>query len=58
MIPGLMQDVPLLTTNILDHVEVAHPRVEIVSRTVEGRIHPATVCALLAGQPASQGATP
>lgn len=39
MIPGLMQDVPLLTTNILDHVEVAHPRVEIVSRTVEGRIH-------------------
>lgn len=25
---------------------------------VEGRIHPATVCALLAGQPASQGATP
>ncbi len=39
MIPGLMQDVPLLTTNILNHVEAAHPRVEIVSRTVEGRIH-------------------
>ncbi|WP_307348615.1 long-chain fatty acid--CoA ligase [Caulobacter ginsengisoli] len=39
MIPGLMQDVPLLTTAILNHVEAAHPRVEIVSRTVEGRIH-------------------
>ncbi|MFZ5670500.1 MAG: long-chain fatty acid--CoA ligase [Pseudomonadota bacterium] len=39
MIPGLMQDVPLLTTAILNHAEAAHPRVEIVSRTVEGRIH-------------------
>jgi fatty-acyl-CoA synthase len=34
-----MQDVPLLTTNILTHAEVAHGRVEIVSRTVEGRVH-------------------
>jgi fatty-acyl-CoA synthase len=34
-----MQDVPLLTTAIMNHVEVAHPTVEIVSRTVEGRIH-------------------
>jgi acyl-CoA synthetase (AMP-forming)/AMP-acid ligase II len=39
VIPGLMQDVPLLTTAILNHVETAHGRVEIVSRTVEGRIH-------------------
>ena len=39
MIPGLMQDVPLLTTAILDHAEAAHGRVEIVSRTVEGRVH-------------------
>jgi acyl-CoA synthetase (AMP-forming)/AMP-acid ligase II len=39
VIPGLMQDVPLLTTNILTHAEVAHGRVEIVSRTVEGRVH-------------------
>ncbi|MFY8140050.1 MAG: AMP-binding protein, partial [Caulobacter sp.] len=39
MILGLMQDVPLLTTNILTHAEVAHGRVEIVSRTVEGRVH-------------------
>lgn len=34
-----MQDAPLLTTTILNHVEAAHGRVEIVSRTVEGRIH-------------------
>ncbi len=39
MIPGLMQDVPLLTTAILNHVAVAHGRTEIVSRTVEGRVH-------------------
>ena len=39
MIPGLMQDVPLLTTAILTHAETAHGRVEIVSRTVEGRVH-------------------
>ena len=39
MIPGLMQDVPLLTTAILTHAETAHGQVEIVSRTVEGRVH-------------------
>ncbi|MCC7267424.1 MAG: long-chain fatty acid--CoA ligase [Caulobacteraceae bacterium] len=39
MIPGLMQTTPLLTTSILNFAEAAHPRREIVSRTVEGRIH-------------------
>lgn len=39
MIPGLMQTQPLLTTSILSFAEAAHPGVEIVSRTVEGRIH-------------------
>jgi acyl-CoA synthetase (AMP-forming)/AMP-acid ligase II len=34
-----MQHTPLLTTAILNFVEAAHPTVEIVSRTVEGRIH-------------------
>ncbi len=34
-----MQDVPLLTSAILNHAEAAHGRVEIVSRTVEGRVH-------------------
>jgi len=34
-----MQDVPLLTTAILTHAETAHGQVEIVSRTVEGRVH-------------------
>ncbi|HYD46589.1 MAG TPA: long-chain fatty acid--CoA ligase [Phenylobacterium sp.] len=39
MIPGLMQTTPLLTTSILNFAEAAHPTREIVSRTVEGRIH-------------------
>ncbi|MDB5469584.1 MAG: long-chain fatty acid--CoA ligase [Caulobacter sp.] len=39
MIPGLMQTTPLVITSILRFVETAHPRVEIVSRTVEGRVH-------------------
>jgi acyl-CoA synthetase (AMP-forming)/AMP-acid ligase II len=39
VIPGLMQTTPLVITSILRFVETAHPRVEIVSRTVEGRIH-------------------
>ncbi|RYF93938.1 MAG: long-chain-fatty-acid--CoA ligase [Caulobacteraceae bacterium] len=39
MIPGLMQTTPLVTTAILTFAETAHPRVGIVSRTVEGRIH-------------------
>ena len=34
-----MQTQPLLTTSILTFAETAHPGVEIVSRTVEGRIH-------------------
>jgi 3-(methylthio)propionyl---CoA ligase len=39
VIPGLMQTTPLVTTAILNFAEAAHPRVEIVSRTVEGRLH-------------------
>jgi len=39
VIPGLMQTTPLVITSILRFAETAHPRVEIVSRTVEGRIH-------------------
>jgi fatty-acyl-CoA synthase len=39
LISGLMQTQPLLTTSILTFAETAHPGVEIVSRTVEGRIH-------------------
>jgi fatty-acyl-CoA synthase len=37
--PGLMQTTQLLTTAILRFAETAHPRTEIVSRTVEGRVH-------------------
>ena len=39
MIAGLMQTTPLLTTSILTFAEQAHGTREIVSRTVEGRIH-------------------
>jgi fatty-acyl-CoA synthase len=39
VIPGLMQTTPLVITSILRFAETAHPRVEIVSRTVEGRVH-------------------
>ena len=39
MIPGLMQHTPLLTTSILNYAETAHGPVEIVSKTVEGRLH-------------------
>ena len=39
MIAGLMQTTPLLTTSILRFIEQAHGGREIVSRTVEGRIH-------------------
>lgn len=38
MIPGLMQTTPLLTTSILHYAETAHGAVEIVSKTVEGRV--------------------
>jgi acyl-CoA synthetase (AMP-forming)/AMP-acid ligase II len=38
VIPGLMQTTPLVITSILNFAETAHPRVEIVSRTVEGRV--------------------
>jgi acyl-CoA synthetase (AMP-forming)/AMP-acid ligase II len=36
---GLMMDTPLLTTDILRYAATAHGDTEIVSRTVDGRIH-------------------
>ncbi|MGQ0584502.1 MAG: AMP-binding protein, partial [Reyranella sp.] len=36
---GLMQDRPLLISQIIDFAAAAYPEVEIVSRTVEGPIH-------------------
>ena len=36
---GLMQDRPLLISQIIDFAAAAYPKVEIVSRTVEGPIH-------------------
>jgi acyl-CoA synthetase (AMP-forming)/AMP-acid ligase II len=39
---GLMQDWPLLVTNILDHAYLNHPEREVVSRSVEGPIHRCT----------------
>ena len=36
---GLMQDVPLLISNLIRHAERHHGSVEIVSRRVEGDIH-------------------
>ncbi len=36
---GLMQDQPLLISNLIDFAERHHPDVEIVSRRVEGDIH-------------------
>ena len=39
---GLMQDRPLLISSLIDHAYNMHPRVEIVSRTVEGPVHRCT----------------
>ncbi len=39
MLPGLMQDAPLLISNIIEHAATYHGDTEIVSRTVEGGIH-------------------
>jgi fatty-acyl-CoA synthase len=39
VIAGLMQTTPLLITSILNFAEAAHGEREIVSKTVEGRIH-------------------
>ncbi len=36
---GLMMDMPLLVSNLLQHAQRHFPRVEIVSRRVEGDIH-------------------
>ena len=36
---GLMQDRPLLISQIIDHAAAYYPEVEIVTRTVEGPIH-------------------
>jgi fatty-acyl-CoA synthase len=39
MLPGLMQDAPLLISSILVHAAGCHGDTEVVSRTVEGGIH-------------------
>ena len=39
MLPGLMQDAPLLISSIIEHAATYHGDTEIVSRTVEGGIH-------------------
>ncbi len=39
MLPGLMQDAPLLISSILEHAARCHGDTEVVSRTVEGGIH-------------------
>lgn len=36
---GLMMDVPLLVTSILDHAATAHGSIDIVARTIDGRVH-------------------
>jgi 3-(methylthio)propionyl---CoA ligase len=42
MLEGLMQDRPLLIASLIEHANTFHPRVEIISRTVEGPIHRCT----------------
>ncbi|TPG67765.1 3-(methylthio)propionyl-CoA ligase [Pseudomonas arsenicoxydans] len=39
---GLMQDQPLLISNVLEHALKAHPRTEIASRTADGSVHHCT----------------
>jgi 3-(methylthio)propionyl---CoA ligase len=38
MLKGLMQDVPLLVSSLIQHAARCHPEAEIVSRTAEGTI--------------------
>jgi 3-(methylthio)propionyl---CoA ligase len=42
MLKGLMQDVPLLVSSLIEHAARCHPQVEIVSRAAEGGIHRCT----------------
>jgi acyl-CoA synthetase (AMP-forming)/AMP-acid ligase II len=42
MLEGMMQDRPLLISSLIEHANTFHPRVEIVSRTVEGPIQRCT----------------
>ena len=36
---GLMQDQPLLISNLIEYADVYHGDTEVVSKTVEGEIH-------------------
>ena len=36
---GLMQDWPLRQNTILDHANIHHGKVEIITRAIEGEIH-------------------
>ena len=42
MLKGLMQDVPLLVSSLIEHAASCHPQVEVVSRAAEGGIHRCT----------------
>lgn len=42
MLKGLMQDVPLLVSSLIEHAARCHPEAEIVSRTAEGTINRST----------------
>ncbi len=37
---GLMQDWPLLCHRIIDHAATYHPERAVISRSIEGPIHP------------------
>jgi fatty-acyl-CoA synthase len=39
---GLMQDVPLLISSLIEHADRHHGAVELVSRRVEGDLHRTT----------------
>ncbi|MEP6938230.1 MAG: long-chain-fatty-acid--CoA ligase [Rudaea sp.] len=39
---GLMQNHPLLVSSLIEHAGNAHPHAEVVSRTLEGRMHRCT----------------
>lgn len=42
MLKGLMQDVPLLVSSLIEHAASCHPEAEVVSRTAEGTIDRST----------------
>ncbi len=42
VLPGLMQDWPLVCSKLLDYAAINHPHREVVSRSVEGPIHRTT----------------